>query len=170
MMDFVTRQLRRAVSGALEPVEAAGTRVLGIAGIGSIAIVCLIAAIAFFSLALYLWLTQLAGPIIAALGVAGFYLVIVAICLLLLRGRNRKDMTKAVPPSAAPASELSAGIEEAIAPFVAILHDAGLKREEVAIRLGTEVSKQFGPLALVAIALAAGFLVERSLNQTKKPQ
>jgi hypothetical protein len=180
MMDFITRQLRKAVSDALEPVESAGTRVLdrvlGMAGIGTIAIACFIAAIAFLSLALYLWLAQLAGLIVAALGVAGFYLVITVICLLLLRGRSRKDITKempaatAAPAATAEASELSAGIDEAIAPFVAILHDAGLKREEVAVRLGTEVSKQFGPLALIAIALAAGFLFERSLNQTKKPQ
>lgn len=172
MTDFFTRQARKVVTGALAPVEAAGTRLLGTAGIGAVAIACLLAAIIFLSIALDLWLAQIAGPVIAALGAAGFYLIVAVLCLLLLRARRMNAQVKAPPAPAETAekSEISASIEETLAPFVAILHDLGLKREETAVRLGTEVAKQLGPLALFAVALAAGFLFERSLNNSKKPQ
>lgn len=170
MTEFFTRQLRNLVSNTLDPIESASTRLLGTAAIASVAIACLVAAIAFVSIALDQWLAQSAGPVIAALGAAGFYLVIVLICLLILRAR-RNSKTQTQPPSVPPAEtkETAANIEETIAPFVAILHDTGLKREEVAVRLGTEMAKQLGPLGLVATALIAGFILQRSLNDSTKP-
>ncbi len=141
-----------------------------------LAAACLIAALIFLSIALDLWLTQLAGPVVAALGAAGLYLLVALICfVLLLRARRPKATanTKAPPRRAAEKgaeerrSDFSASIEETVAPFVAILQQTGLKREEVAVRLAAEASKQIGPLTLVALALAVGFLVERSLNKSK---
>lgn len=169
MTDFITRQLQKLIGGALAPVEAAGTRLLGTAGFGLVAIACLIAAIAFLSVALDQWLAQLWGPALAALAVAGFYLVIVGICLMMMRARSsRKPSLQAPPVQPAMQSDAAANIEESIAPFVAILHDSGLKREEVAVRLGTEVAKQLGPVALIATALVAGFILQRSLEDSKK--
>ena len=170
MNDFLTRQLRKLVGGILDPIETAGTRLLGTAGIGGVAIACLIAAIAFLSIALDQWLAQLSNPVVAALGTAGFYLVIVMICLVVLRARaNAKAEAPHASSQPAEKNDVSASIDETIAPFVAILHDAGLKHEEVAVRLGTEMAKQLGPVALVATALVAGFLLQRSLIDSKKP-
>lgn len=170
MSDFLTRQLRHLVNSLLEPLEIAGRRLLGTAGIAGVAIACLIAAIAFLSIALDQWLAQMAGPVIAALGVAGFYLGVAVICFLVLRARSGSKV-KTPPPPVQPVEkgEISASIEETIAPFVAILHDTGMKREEVAVRLGTEMAKQVGPLVLVATALVAGFILQRSLVDSKKP-
>ncbi len=44
----------------------------------------------------------------------------------------------------------------------------GLKREEVAVRLAAEASKQMGPLTLVGLALIVGFLAQRSLEKPPK--
>lgn len=172
MSDFIARQVRNIVSSALAPLEAGAKRLLGSAGIGVIVVACLIAAIAFLSIALDAWLAHLLGSALAALVVAGFYLLVAVIAVILLRLRAAK-------PAAAPqpqpidqheAPPASTNLDEVLAPFVAILHESGLKREEVAMRLGTEAAKQFGPFALVAIALAAGFLLERSFNESKSSQ
>ncbi len=169
----------------MAPVEAAGSRFLGLISIGGIALLCLIATIIFLSIALDLWLAQLFNPIIGALGTAGFYFVIVLICLLILWARRKKpDATKkatrapldeAETAGRERAASLSANLEEAIAPFLAILQKSGLKREAVAVQLATEASKELGPFALVALAVAAGYLCERQLNQmsrtkTKSPE
>ncbi len=184
MTDFLTRQARNIVGGALAPVEAAGARFVGMfvsmAGIAGVATACLIAALIFLSIALDLWLAQFAGPVVAALGAAGLYLFVAVLCLLLLWARgaktNTKTKQKALPQHPVEAAEktdrpdLSAHIEETVAPFVAILQQTGLKREEIAVRLAAEATKQLGPLTLVALALAVGFLVERSFNNPKAPQ
>jgi hypothetical protein len=175
MTDFVTHQARRVISGALAPVEAAGARFIGTAGIAGVATVCLIAALIFLSIALDLWLAQLAGPVVAALGAAGLYLAAGVLCLVLLRMQGGKTPKKAPQRQSAAAkaersesaSDLSTNIEETIAPFVAILQQSGLKREELAVRLAAEASKQIGPLALVGLALVAGYLGERALNPPK---
>ena len=170
MNDFFTRQLRSLVGTVLDPIESAGTRLLGIVAIGGVAVACLIAAIAFISIALDQWLAQLTGPVIAALCTAGFYLVIGVICLLVLRARN--GTKPQIPPASVPPAEksdVSASIEDTVAPFVAILYDTGLIREEVAVRLGTEMAKQLGPVGLVATALVAGFILQRSLIDSNKP-
>ncbi|MGB8277035.1 MAG: hypothetical protein WCF20_03750 [Methylovirgula sp.] len=180
MTDFFTRQARNIISGALAPVEAAGARFIGMfvsmAGIAGVATACLIAALIFLSIALDLWLAQFAGPVVAALGAAGLYLLVAVLCLLLLRARGAKTKQTALPQHPVEAAgktsrpDLSANIEETVAPFVAILQQTGLKREEIAVRLAAEATKQLGPLTLVALALAVGFLVERSFNNAKTPQ
>lgn len=190
MSDFFSRQARNISTSAMAPVEAAGKNLLGLLSIGGIAVLCLIAMIAFLSVALDQWLAQLFNPVIGALGTAGFYLGIVLICLLILwaRGRKKRSPKASVQKKAATApldeaetaakaraAALSANLEETLAPFLSILQQAGLKREAVAVRLATEASKDLGPLALVGLAVAAGFLCERQLNQmsrhkTKSPE
>jgi hypothetical protein len=187
MSDFFSRQARRFVSNALAPVEATSGRIIGLAigmaGLGAVATACFIATLIFLSVALDLWLTKLADPVIAALAVAGFYLVIALLCVVLAisYGRKKKSTPSPADPKPAPAPApspapvdsapyLSENIDETLAPFVAILQQFGLKREEVAVRLAAEATKQIGPLALVGIALLAGFLGERALNSSKSSE
>lgn len=186
LSDYLGRQARSLVSNALAPAEAAGGRVIamlaGVAGFGAVATLCLIGVLIFLSVALDLWITGIAGPVVAALATAGFYLVAGLICLLAAIGfgrGSRKKNSLSPPVESAAAKERGAprsatphiaeAVEETVAPFVAILHQMGLKREEVAVRLAAEATKQIGPLALVGIALLAGFLGERALNPTKPP-
>ncbi len=177
MKDFITYQVRTIVGGAVVPVEAAGNRLIGTvvrtASIAGVAVVALIAMIICLSIALDLWLTDIASPVIAALAVAGFYFVVTIICLiLLLAARSTKAGAATQPAPAAeakkPDTPLSANIEETVGPFVEILRQSGLKREEVAVRLAAEATKQLGPVSLVGLALAVGFLCERALDARRK--
>jgi hypothetical protein len=189
MSDFLSRQANKISRSALAPVEAAGGRILGLIGIGGLALLCLLATIIFLSVALDLWLSQLFDPIIGALSTAGFYFAVVLICLLVLWARSRKKkapaaaikkvvdapLDEAEAAARAQAAGLSANLDKTIAPFLAILQQSGLKREAVAVQLATEASKEFGPFALVALAVAAGFLSERQINpvnrtKTKSPE
>lgn len=83
---------------------------------------------------------------------------------------NQAALDEAEAAARAQAAGLSVNLEKTIAPFLAILQQSGMKREAVAVQLATEVSKEFGPFALVALAVAAGFLSERSLTKTKSPE
>ena len=183
MIEYLTRQTRSFINAAIAPVEAAGTRFVGMlvgtAGFATLAVACLIGTVIFLSIALNLWLTQLAGPIIGALGAAGLYLFVALLSLILLSVRRaksaappKKNLARALgaannPEAARP--EFSADIEATIAPFVAVLKEMGMKREEAAVRLAVEASKQIGPLTLVGLALAVGFLAQRSLDKPRKP-
>lgn len=178
MMDFLARQARTIANGAVAPVEAAGNRFVGTlvrtAGIAGVAVVALVAMLICLSIALDLWLTDIASPIVAALGVAGFYFVVAIICLLLLLARNTKA-NAATPPqrvveAAKADSRLSANIEETVGPFVEILRQTGLKREEVAVRLAAEATKQLGPMSLIGLALTVGFLCERAIDARRTPK
>lgn len=177
MKDFLTRQVRTIVGGAVAPVEAAGNRLIGtvvrMASIAGVAVIALIAMLICLSIALDLWLTDIANPVIAALAVAGFYFVVAAICLILLLAARSTEADAATPP--VPVAEakktdtrLSANIEETVGPFVEIFRQSGLKREEVAVRLAAEATKQLGPVSLVGLALAVGFLCERALDARRK--
>jgi hypothetical protein len=179
MMDFLTRQVRTLVDGAVTPVEAAGNRLVGrvvrTAGVAGVAVAALIAMLICLSIALDLWLTSVAGPIVAALGVAGFYFIVAVICLILLLARGSAQTKAAaaqqrvVEAAAAKAdSRLSANIEETVGPFVEILRQTGLKREEVAVRLAAEATKQMGPISLIGLALTVGFLCERAIDSRRK--
>jgi hypothetical protein len=55
-----------------------------------------------------------------------------------------------------------------VEPLIAILHEANMKPEEASLRLGVALTKQVGPMALVALALAAGFLFARRLTPPNK--
>jgi len=163
MSDFFSRQARRFVSNALAPVEATSGRIIGLAigmaGLGAVATACFIATLIFLSV------------------------VIALLCVVLAisYGRKKKSTPSPADPKPAPAPApspapvdsapyLSENIDETLAPFVAILQQFGLKREEVAVRLAAEATKQIGPLALVGIALLAGFLGERALNSSKSSE
>lgn len=190
MSDFFPRQARKITTSAMAPVEAAGSRLLGLISIGGIALLCLIATIIFLSVALDLWLSGIFSPVIGALATAGFYFLIVLICLVILAvRREKKPATLKIQrkieaktegkgsrtpledaETTEPASGLSANLEEAVMPFLAILQRYGMKREAVAVQLATEATKELGPLALVTLAVAAGFLCERQLNRTAARQ
>lgn len=172
MSDFFARLARNIAANAVAPVEAAGARLMRMAGLGGIAVLCLLGALVFLSIALDLWLAQWAGPVLAAVAAGGFYLLVALIAFLILRLRRTDDAalrkSAASAKAAPPGSEaFASNVEEAVAPFVAILQQTGLKREEVAVRLAAEASKQFGPLTLLALALAVGFLSERALDRRK---
>jgi hypothetical protein len=49
------------------------------------------------------------------------------------------------------------------------LREAGFERERLALEAGMEIAKRLHPFALVALAIAAGFILSRTLKQRRGP-
>jgi hypothetical protein len=171
MIEFLSRQLGEITAS----VEAAGRRLATSVVLLVGALLFCLASLAFLSVALYLWVDERTQPLIAALAVAGLHIVIALFCLIVfwLKGRRPKPLKQAAnpiseDPVAANRAEFAENIDATVAPLIAILHEADMKPEEAALRLGVALTKQAGPLALVALALGAGFLFARRLTPPKK--
>jgi hypothetical protein len=171
MTGFLTRQLREITA----LVETMGRRLATSVALLVAALVFVLASLAFLSVALYLWVAELTRPMFAALSVAGLHVAIAAVCLIAFwwKGRGAKPPKKTLQPNpedsvAASRAEFSESIDQTVEPLIAILHEANMKPEEAALRLGTALAKQVGPMALVALALAAGFMFARRLTPPNK--
>jgi drug/metabolite transporter superfamily protein YnfA len=170
MNAFLARQLRE-VTAAL---EITGGRLITSVILGVLASLALLAGLAFLAVALFLKIAALAGTIYAALAVGGAFIVIALLALIILRLRRPKG-PKAPKPApveaekAARHAALAANIDETIAPVLAALHNADMKPEELALRVGAELSKQTGGFGLIALAVAAGFVAARQIGGGKKP-
>lgn len=173
MIGFLTQRLREIIAS----VEAMGRRIATSAALLVVALIFLLASFAFLSVALYLWVAEVTRPALAALSVAGLHVAIAGVCLTAfwLRGRGAKPSKKTVQPSSIPQesvdarrAELSESIDQTVAPLIEMLHEADMKPEEAALRLGVTLAKQVGPMALVALALAAGFMFARRLTAPDK--
>lgn len=170
MNEFLSRQLREITAS----VEALGRHLATSLALLLVVLVFLVASFGFFSVALYLWVAQQTRPLYAVLAVAGLQGAVALVCLIafLAKGRGAKPDTKTrlanAENAAAARSEFSQNVDQTLAPLIAVLHEADMKPEEVALRLGAALTKQVGPLALVALALAAGFMFGRRLTSPKK--
>ncbi len=171
MSGFLTRQLSEIAA----LFEVAGRRLATSVVLLVVAFIFVSASLGFLSVALYLWVAQLTRPVIAALAVAGLHIVVAGVCFLSfwLKGRARpKKIAAANSIPEAPADigrvQFAENIDQTVAPLVAALHEANMKPEEAALRLGAALTKQVGPLALVALALGAGFLLARRVTAPNK--
>jgi hypothetical protein len=70
--------------------------------------------------------------------------------------------TRETPPR--PKLEFPSNIDEAVAPVLDILRDAGLGRARLALAPGTEIAQQY-PFSPAALAILAGFILGRILTQ-----
>jgi hypothetical protein len=170
MIGFLSRRLDEVTAS----VEASSRRVAASVALLVAVLLFFLASLAFLSVALYLWVAERTQPLIAALAVAALHIAIALFCLIVfwLKGRRAKpskQSTNPIPedPAAASRAEFTENIDETVAPLIAILHEADMKPEEAALRLGVALTKQIGPLALVALALGAGFMFARRLTPPK---
>lgn len=120
-----------------------------------VALVFLLGAIAFGSVALYLYLLTVTGPVIAALGVAGLFLLAMLLALVMAMAGSRRA------PAAAPSVAAGPGAGAppppggpAAAPGV-----AGLTGDAEA--LGVLLGRNLGGVPLVLTALAIGLMLGR---------
>jgi hypothetical protein len=124
------------------------------------------------TIAFDLWIATLAGPIVAALAVAGLYLAVAVLATVLaLRdgakpvadaaGRAKATPEKAADPAASRHPETDAQIDQFIAPILDILRRFGFQREQLAVFAGASIAKRLGPIPLVGCAIIAGFLMGR---------
>jgi hypothetical protein len=163
------------------PLQRKGARLLMKAALFLVALIALLVAAIFLTAAFFIWIDQLAGPLIAALAVASLYLAIaVGALLFAVYGGNEKprDASKdaktdgvknrrqenASQENAGDAEDRAAVIAEAVVPYVEILRALGWKREEMALLAGAELAKTLPPLTLVGFAIVCGFLIGRMAN------
>ncbi len=175
--------IRRLAHEAAAPLEEMLGRLIRTAALVAMAAGCAIAASAFFTVDLFLFLQNLWGSLIAASSVAGLYLFFALIFLwLALRKPAKAPLLDAAPaapiatpvmaasvgaeaaPKAPRNPELAANIDAAVTPVLKVLRDAGLDKEVLAIEAGAEVAKQLNPFSLVAFALGAGLFLGRTLH------
>jgi hypothetical protein len=168
MNEFLERQTR-AIAATLE--RAAGRVIVNIV-LAVLAIIAIFASLAFLTVALYLKVAALAGGVLAALAVGGAFLLLALIAILVLWLRRLPAPPKPKPKprdveQAERRAALAANIDETLAPILSALHEANMRPEELALRVGTELSKQAGPFGLIALAVTAGLVLARSLAGKK---
>jgi hypothetical protein len=171
MSGFLTRQLSEITA----LFEAAGRRLAASVVLLVVAFIFVLASLGFLSVALYLWVAQLTQPVIAALAVAGLHIAVAGVCLLAFWLKGRASQKKTAASNSIPEAPVDVGraqfaenIDQTVAPLIAVLHEANMKPEESALRIGVALTKQVGPLALVALALGAGFILARRVTAPNK--
>lgn len=173
MSGFLTRRLGEITA----LFEAMGRHLATSVILLVVAFIFVLASLGFLSVALYLWVAQLTQPVTAALAVAGLHIAVASICFLTFWLKGRVRPKKAAASNSIPEDPVDIGraqfaenIEQTVAPLIAVLHEANMKPEEAALRLGVALTKQVGPLALVALALGTGFMLARRVTTPNKDQ
>jgi hypothetical protein len=171
--------ISRLISDATAPVEQMSARLFKEAVLFLVAIGCLFVCSIFLTIALFIFVQPLAGTALAALGTGSLYLVVAGICIL-VASRDRTDHATSPTPESDPIPEtqgnsstqklaVASNDEEVVAPILDFLRDAGLERERLALEAGMDIAKRLHPFSLVALAIAAGIILGRILEQRNKP-
>jgi hypothetical protein len=167
--------ISRLISDAAAPVEQMSARLFKKAVLSLVAIGCLFVCSIFLTIALFIFVQPLAGTLIAALGTGSLYLAVAGICFV-VASRDRGDQATPAAAVSDPMTEMkgksstqklafASNDDEAIAPILDFLREAGLERERLALEAGMEIAKRLHPFSLVALAVAAGFVLGRILKQ-----
>jgi hypothetical protein len=170
--------INRLITDATAPIEKMSARLFKKAVLFFVAMSCLFVSSIFLTIALFVCVQKLAGTAIAALGTGGVYLGVALICIVVASRGSRHGApaaaelgpmteTRETPPR--QKLEFASTIDEAVAPVLDILRDAGLERERLALAAGTEIAKQLHPFSLAALAVVAGFILGRILKQRNQP-
>ncbi len=169
MNEFLARHVREMTTA----FEAAGGRLIASVILALLATLALLAGLAFLAVALFLKVAALAGAIYAALAVGGAFILVALVALIALRTKRppAPPVPKPTPVETAKVEQraaFAANIDETIAPVLNALHEANMQPEELALRVGAELSKQTGAFGLIALAVAAGFVAARQIAGSKK--
>jgi hypothetical protein len=167
--------ISRLISDAAAPVEQMSARLFKKAVLSLVAIGCLFVCSIFLTIALFIFVQPLAGTLIAALGTGSLYLAVAGICFV-VASRDRGDQATPAAAVSDPMTEMkgnsstqklavASNNDEAVAPILDFLREAGLERERLALEAGMEIAKRLHPFSLVALAVAAGFVLGRILKQ-----
>ncbi len=163
MFGFIAGLVGDAVAPLIDAVADFSARLLRRLALFLVAALCMVVVLIALTIAFDLWIATLAGPIVAALAVAGLYLLVaVAAVLLAVRAPAAEAPPAPAPQAAAPENpELGARIDQFTKPILDILQRFGLKREQLAVFAGATMAKRLGPVPLVGCAIVVGFLVGR---------
>jgi hypothetical protein len=171
--------ISRLISDATAPVEQMSARLFKEAVLFLVAIGCLFVGSIFLTIALFIYVQPLVGTVIAALGTGSLYLSVAGICIAVV---SRERTGRATPAalesgpmtgtngnSSTQKLAFASNNDEAVAPILDFLREAGLERERLALEAGMEIAKRLHPFALVALAIAAGFILSGILKQRSGP-
>ena len=167
MFGFIARIVGGAVAPLIDQASAFSARFLRKVALFLIAAVCLFVVLGALTLAFFLWVAHLVNPVVAALAVAGLYLIvaIAAVVLALSDGRAKPAQAPGTRDATQASGKADAKVEEEIdqftAPLMALLARFGLRREQLAVLAGASIAKRLGPLPLVGLAIVGGFLIGR---------
>ena len=167
--------ISRLISDATAPVEQMSARLFKKAALLLVAIGCLFVCSVFLTIALFIFVQPLAGTAIAALGTGSLYLGVAGTCIV-VASRGRAEQAAPAEAESGPMTEMkgnsstqklafASNNDEAVARILDFLREAGLERERLALEAGMEIAKRLHPFSLVALAVAAGFVLGRILKQ-----
>jgi hypothetical protein len=167
MFGFIANIVGDAVAPLIDSIADFSARLLRKVALFAVAALCMLVVLIALTIAFDLWIATLAGPIVAALAVAGLYLLVAVISIALALHDGSKaaatpEQAKAEAAKAAsPQPEINAQIDQFTAPILELLQRFGLRREQLAVFAGANLAKRLGPLPLVGCAIVAGFLAGR---------
>jgi glucan phosphoethanolaminetransferase (alkaline phosphatase superfamily) len=163
MKAFFERLLREATT----PIKRAIARIVQSAVLLTIAGICLIIMWGFLTASLFIFLEDRYGGTIAALALAGVYLVFAIICVVVLKimQRSAKKAEQLQPTFATATSDVvSEEMQRAAEPWMEILETAGLYRERAALLMSGEALHKMKPMQLVGMAVLGGFVFGRVIT------
>jgi hypothetical protein len=163
MKAFFERLLREATA----PIRRAIARIVQSAALLTIAGICLIIMWGFLTAALFIFLEDHYGGTIAALAVAGFYLLLAIICVVTLKilQRSAARAEQHQPTLTAATSDVvSEEVQRAAEPWMEILETAGLYRERAALIASGDALRKLKPMQLVGMAVLGGFVFGRVIT------
>jgi hypothetical protein len=167
--------ISRLISDATAPVEHMSARLFKKAVLFLVAIGCLFVCSIFLTIALFIFVQPLVGTAIAALGTGSLYLGVAGICIV-FASRDKAEQAAPAAAECDPMTETKGNSstqklafanndDEAVAPILDFLREAGLERERLALEAGMEIAKRLHPFSLAALAMVAGIVLGRVLKQ-----
>jgi hypothetical protein len=163
MKAFFERLIREATA----PIKRAIARIIQSAVLLTIAGICLIIMWGFLTAALFIFLEDRFGGTIAALIVAGVYLLFAIICVAVLKMMRRsaaKAEERQATFAAATSDVVSEEMQRAAEPWMEILETAGLYRERAALLVSGDALRKMKPMQLVGMAILGGFVFGRVIT------
>ncbi|MEA2760184.1 MAG: hypothetical protein QOH65_2797 [Methylobacteriaceae bacterium] len=157
----------RLIWEATAPIKRAIARILQNAALLTIAGICLIIMWGFLTAALFIFLEDRFGGTIAALAVAGVYLLFAIICVVVLKTMQRSAAkAERQQPTLADATGevVSEEVQRAAEPWMQILETAGLYRERAALIVSGDTLRKMKPMQLVGMAVLGGFVFGRVIT------
>jgi hypothetical protein len=159
--------LERLIREATAPIRRVVKSIVQSAFLLTIAGICLIIMWGFLTAALFIFLEERYGGAIAALVVAGLYLLLAITCFVVMKilQRSAARTLRAQPTFAAATSDVvSDEVQRAAEPWLEILETAGLYRERAALLVSGNALRKMKPMQLVGMAILGGFVFGRVIS------
>lgn len=131
------------------------------------AAICFFAALIALTIAFDLWISTLAGPIVAALAVAALYILAGTLAVVFAL-RDEPQAARAAPAQVSDAPIVSDEIRRAGAPLLDLIKRSRGNPEQMALIAAAFAAEKTGPVTLTGCALAAGFVIGRFWKSSRQ--